>query len=259
MRSRSRSALSLLPYALDGRQRRAARRDVRVGSDRGRACCGPATASASGSARTPGVLLLLVLCSAAALLAARDRDRRSRVASGQPGDPTVHAPFYAPLRAKLLQLLFYNGRPPDQGSRSDRTNAHWGIGIPAVGGPNLDYSQRLGAPTRYPHDALFYHDGVCICGKRDTTTGCQENAIVYVALPDAKFDSAGHWQRATPDSTACVPVYLQLDLAQLPCYGAFSRSATQRRWLRPRRGRLLGTDSFTLSVPHPVATWCACT
>lgn len=188
-----------------------------------------------GQRENAGRLLLLILCPLLLYwqLATAIDDQVALA-----GDPTVHASFYAPLRAKLLQLS--HGRPIRV--EVPLTNAHWESAYLPGGPISIARGWERQLDTRY--DALFYHDGFVASVYHHWL---QENAIVYVALPDAKFDSAGQQERRLIDGG--VP-YLQ-QIWHSSRWRLFAvRDATPLAQA-PARMLHIGTDSFTLSVPHP--------
>ncbi len=153
------------------------------------------------------------------------------------GDPTVQASFYAPLRAELLRLAA--GRPIR--IEVPLTNAHWeSVYLP--GGPiSIARGWERQLDTRY--DSLFY-------GRLSASayrSWLHANAIAYVALPNAKLDSAGEQER-------------RLIAAGLPYLRQVWGSANWRLFAvrdatplaqAPARMLAIGGDSFTLQAPRP--------
>jgi hypothetical protein len=151
------------------------------------------------------------------------------------GDPTVHASFYSPLRSELLRLA--KGRPIRV--EVPLTNSHWeSVYLP--GGPiSIARGWERQLDTRY--DQLFY-GRLSAGGYRRWLS---ENAIAYVALPDAKLDSAGQQERRL------------IDRGQ-PYLAEVWRSARWRLFAvrhatpiaqAPAQMLAIGVDSFTLEVP----------
>lgn len=153
------------------------------------------------------------------------------------GDPTVHASFYAPLREELLRLA--GGRPIRV--EVPLTNAHWeSVYLP--GGPiSIARGWERQLDTRY--DQLFYGHLSAGAYRR----WLSENAIAYVALPDAKLDSAGQEERRLIDRG-------QPYLKEV-WHGARWRLFAVRHATpiaqAPARMLRIGVDSFTLEVPFP--------
>lgn len=154
------------------------------------------------------------------------------------GDPTVHASFYAPLRTELLRLS--HGRPIRV--EVPLTNAHWESAY-LLGGPiSIARGWERQLDTRY--DALFYRQGLTANAYR---LWLRDNAIVYVALPDAKLDSAGQQERRLIDGGLA---YLQ-QVWHSPRWRLFAVRNPTPLAQPPARMLHLGTDSFTLQVPRP--------
>jgi hypothetical protein len=152
-------------------------------------------------------------------------------------DPTVQASFYAPLRAELLRLAA--GRPIRV--EVPLTNAHWeSVYLP--GGPiSIARGWERQLDTRY--DALFY---------RRLSAGEYQhwlalNAIDYVALPNAKLDSAGIEEQRL--IAAGLP-YLR-EVWGNPHWRLFALRDPTPLAQAPARMLAIGVDSFTLAVPRP--------
>ncbi|HEY2537773.1 MAG TPA: hypothetical protein VGI24_12435 [Solirubrobacteraceae bacterium] len=104
------------------------------------------------------------------------------------GDPSVHASYYAPLRAELRTLT--GGRRaivevPMMGSHGEAAYlaGHDGVALARGWERQLD--------TRYAH--LFYVPGLSAGGYE---AWLRANRVVYVALPDVRLDEAGHAEGA---------------------------------------------------------------
>jgi hypothetical protein len=154
------------------------------------------------------------------------------------GDHTVRASFYMPLRAELLQLT--RGRPIRV--EVPMTNAHWeSVYLP--GGPiSIARGWERQLDTRY--DALLYRDGLTASAYR---RWLDENAVGYVALPDAKLDSAGQEEGRLIDGG--LPYLRQVWHSSR--WRLFAvRDATPLAQA-PARMLQVGADSFTLQVPRP--------
>jgi hypothetical protein len=153
------------------------------------------------------------------------------------GDPTVQASFYAPLRVELLRLAA--GRPIRV--EVPLTNAHWESAYLPGGPISIARGWERQLDTRY--DGLFYRRLSAGTYRRWLAA----NAIAYVALPNAKLDSAGEQER-------------RLIAGGLPYLRQVWSSAGWRLFaLRdatplaqaPARMLAIGVDSFTLKVPRP--------
>lgn len=154
------------------------------------------------------------------------------------GDPTVRASFYAPVRAELLRLAH---RRPIR-VEVPLTGAHWeSVYLP--GGPiSIARGWERQLDTRY--GALFYAQEVGAAAYRRWLS---TNAISYVALPQARLDSAGRQER-------------RLIVSGLPYLREVWHSSRWRLFAvrdatplaqAPAQMLQIGPDSFTLRVPRP--------
>lgn len=103
-------------------------------------------------------------------------------------DPTVQASYYAPLRAELLTLA---GGAPIR-VEVPLTGAHWESAY-LPGGP-ISIARGWERQLDVRFGALFY--GPSLAGARRLSASAYRrwlsaNAIAYVAVPDARLDSAG--------------------------------------------------------------------
>ncbi|HEX3692886.1 MAG TPA: hypothetical protein VHU13_06035 [Solirubrobacteraceae bacterium] len=99
------------------------------------------------------------------------------------GDPAVKASYYAPLLAELRRLTL--GRPTIV--EVPLTKAHWESAyLPWHDGVRLARGWERQLDTRYA--ALFYRPTLTAAAYR---AWLASNRVRYVALPDAKLDSAG--------------------------------------------------------------------
>lgn len=154
------------------------------------------------------------------------------------GDPTVHASFYTPLRAALLRLS--HGRPVRV--EVPMTNAHWESAYLPGGPISIARGWERQLDTRY--DALFYRDRLTASAYR---RWLDANAIAYIALPDAKLDSAGQAERRLIDGG--LPYLRQVWHSSR--WRLFAvRDATPLAQA-PAQTLQIGADSFTLDVPRP--------
>jgi hypothetical protein len=104
------------------------------------------------------------------------------------GDPSVHASYYAPLRAELHQLT--------DGGRTivevPLTGAHWEAAyLAGQNGVALARGWERQLDTRYA--ALFYSSSLTPTAY---AAWLRENRVTYVALPDARLDYAGRKEGA---------------------------------------------------------------
>lgn len=153
------------------------------------------------------------------------------------GDPTVDASYYRPLRAELLRLA--DSRPIRV--EVPLTNAHWESAFLPGGPISIARGWERQLDTRY--DALFYRAGLSAAEYRHWLA---TNAIAYVALPDAKLDSAGQEERRLID--AGLPYLRQVwASARWRLYAV--RDATPLAQA-PAQMLAVGTDSFTLRAPR---------
>lgn len=98
------------------------------------------------------------------------------------GDPTVHRSYYAPLITELQRLS--GGRPTRV--EIPMTGAHWEAAFVPGDGLMLARGWERQLDTRY--DALFYRPHLTAAAYR---RWLEENAVSYVAIPNARLDSAG--------------------------------------------------------------------
>jgi hypothetical protein len=132
------------------------------------------------------------------------------------GDPSVHAAYYAPLRAELRSLT--------RGRRTivevPLTGAHWeAADLAGRDGIALARGWERQLDTRYAH--LFYEPHLTAAAYRAWLT---ENRVAYVALPDVRLDEAG---RAEGALIARGLPYLH-ELWRSPHWRLFAFDATSR-------------------------------
>jgi hypothetical protein len=104
------------------------------------------------------------------------------------GDPSVHASYYAPLRAELSALT--------HGRRTivevPLTGAHWeAANLAGHDGIALARGWERQLDTRYAH--LFYEPRLTASGYE---AWLRANRVAYVALPDVRLDEAGQAEGA---------------------------------------------------------------
>jgi hypothetical protein len=106
------------------------------------------------------------------------------------GDPSVHASYYAPLRAELRRLDgARGGRVPSKHTIVEvpLTGAHWEAAyLAGHDGLALARGWERQLDTRY--GALFYRLGLTAAAY---AAWLSENRVSYVALPDVRLDEAG--------------------------------------------------------------------
>jgi hypothetical protein len=105
------------------------------------------------------------------------------------GDPSVHAAYYAPLRAELRKLI--GTRPPRPPRRTivevPLTGAHWEAAhLAGHDGVALARGWERQLDTRYA--TLFYSSPLTPAAYE---AWLRENRVGYVALPDVRLDYAG--------------------------------------------------------------------
>lgn len=162
------------------------------------------------------------------------------------GDPTVHASFYAPLRAELLRLSRGAGGQGAGGGNPIRvevpmTNAHWESVYLPGGSISIARGWERQLDTRY--DALFYGDRLSRSTYRHWLN---ENAIAYVALPAAKLDSAGQEERRLIVNG--LPYLQQVWHSQR--WRLFAVHNATPLVHAPAQMLQIGADSFTLQAPR---------
>ncbi|HLI31714.1 MAG TPA: hypothetical protein VKU89_03085 [Solirubrobacteraceae bacterium] len=154
------------------------------------------------------------------------------------GDRTVKRTFYAPLIAELQRLS--RGRPTRV--EIPMTGAHWEAAYLPGGGLMLARGWERQLDTRY--NALFYRPQLSASAYRRWLL---ENAVSYVALPQARLDSAGR-----PEG--------RLIRAGLPYLHRLWRNRDWRLYAvehaaplvqAPARLLELGPQSLLVSAPHP--------
>lgn len=159
------------------------------------------------------------------------------------GDPAVQASFYAPLRAELLRRAGGVGGHPIR-VEVPLTGAHWeSVYLP--GGPiSIARGWERQLDTRY--GAVFYRRRLSGARYR---SWLHANAIAYVALPDARLDSAGEQERrlitgSHPPLPYLRQVWRSADWRLFAVRDATPLAQAPARMLR------VGTDSFVLQAPR---------
>ena len=152
------------------------------------------------------------------------------------GDPSVHAAYYTPLLAELTSLA--HGRPLRV--EIPLTAAHW----------EADYVAARFPIARGWERQLDTHDAGLFYGAKLTPAAYQawlsDNAVAYVAVPDARLDSAARQEARV---IAGRPAYLQ------PVWRSRHWTVYAVRGATPLAGApatltALGTDRFTLAFPR---------
>jgi hypothetical protein len=154
------------------------------------------------------------------------------------GNPSVSASYYAPLNAELLRLAA--GRPVRV--EVPMTEAHWeSVYLPEHSQILLARGWERQLDTRY--DALFYRPGLTPSAYR---SWLDQNAVSYVALPDAPLDSAG---RQEGRLVAGGLPYL-LGVWHSAHWRLFAVRGATALAQSPARLSSVGPQSFTLRAPR---------
>jgi hypothetical protein len=154
------------------------------------------------------------------------------------GDPSVNASYYAPLLGELQHRA--HGAPLRV--EVPQTGAHWeSVHLPEHGSILLARGWERQLDTRYA--ALFYAPTLTPAAYR---AWLYENAISYVALPDARLDFSGVAEgrliaRGLP--------YLR-EVWRSPHWRLFAVAGALGLAAAPARLDAVGADSFTLAAPR---------
>lgn len=158
------------------------------------------------------------------------------------GDPTVEASFYAPLRSELLSLTH---RSPIR-VEVPLTGAHWASAYLPGGPISIARGWERQLDVRYGRP--FYGpslDGATSVSPTAYKRWLSVNAISYVALPRARFDSAGRAEAQLIERG--VPylreVWRSRDWRLLEVIGGTPIAQ------RPARATFVGADSFAVYAP----------
>jgi hypothetical protein len=154
------------------------------------------------------------------------------------GTPSVNASYYAPLGGELQRLA--HGRPLRV--EVPMTEGHWESVYLAEHPPILlarGWERQL--DIRY--DGLFYSPGLSAASY---TSWLRENAVSYVALPDARLDTAGEQEgRLLAGGLPSV-----LEVWRSSHWRLFAVRDPTALAQPPALLRAVGDDSFTLQAPH---------
>jgi hypothetical protein len=156
------------------------------------------------------------------------------------GDPTVDASFYSPLRAELLKLAA--GKPIRV--EIPLTGAHWESAYLPGGPISIARGWERQLDTRY--GALFYRRGLTAAAYR---RWLQENAVAYVALPDARLDSAGQ-QEARLITGSHPPLPYLREAWRSQRWRLFAVQHAKPLAQPPAKMLSIGVDSFALTAPR---------
>jgi hypothetical protein len=154
------------------------------------------------------------------------------------GTPSVNASYYAPLAGELQRLA--HGRPLRV--EVPMTEGHWESVYLAERPPILlarGWERQL--DIRY--NELFYRPGLSAASY---TSWLRQNAVSYVALPDARLDVAGVQEgRLLARGLASV-----LEVWRSSHWRLFAVRDPTALAQPPALLRAVGDDSFTLQAPH---------
>ncbi len=155
------------------------------------------------------------------------------------GDPSVNASYYAPLLGELQHRA--HGAPLRV--EVPQTGAHWeSVYLPEHGSILLARGWERQLDTRYA--ALFYAPRLTPAAYR---AWLYENAVSYVALPDARLDFSG---AAEGRLIARGLPYLRA-VWRSPHWRLFAVVGAPGLAAAPARLTAVGAASFTLAVPRP--------
>jgi hypothetical protein len=169
------------------------------------------------------------------------------------GDQTVKASFYAPLRRELLRLAAGGAgghRAGGDGVGGDPirievplTGAHWEAVFLPSGEISIARGWERQLDTRY--DALFYRRSLKAAAYR---RWLDANAISYVALPNARLDSAGQQELRLIAARTPLP-YLR-EVWRSGHWRLFEVLRPTPLAQAPARMLSIGVDSFSLLTPR---------
>lgn len=205
----------------------------------GALCAGPLAALVLAGGSQARRRLLLVL--APFLLYWQVNAPVANVASGA-SDPAVHASYYAPLLAEFRALgIGYGGRP----ARVEvvPTRDHWEARWVA---PRVAIARGWERQLDIHRNALFYEHPAPL-GAARYRQWLSENAISYIALPDAPLDYAA---RGEARVLAQRPAYLR-EVWHSAHWRLFAVLGARPLAEAPAVLTRLVSDSFTLFLPRP--------
>jgi hypothetical protein len=157
-------------------------------------------------------------------------------------DPAVHAAYYAPLLGELRALgVGYSARP----ARVEvvPTRDHWEARFLA---PHVAIARGWERQLDTHRNGLFYSASAPLTAAA-YRAWLEENAISYVALPDAPLDYAA---KAEAKLLAGAPAYLH-ELWRSSHWRLFAVRAAGPLVEPPAMLTRLASDSFTVAVPRP--------
>ena len=157
-------------------------------------------------------------------------------------DPAVHASYYAPLLGELRALgLGYAARP----ARIEvvPTRDHWEARFLA---PHVAIARGWERQLDIHRNGLFYRASPRLTAA-SYRAWLSENAISYVALPDAPLDYAA---RAEAKLLEGAPPYLH-EVWHAAHWRLFAVQAASPLIEQPATLTRLGSDSFTVTAPRP--------
>jgi len=157
-------------------------------------------------------------------------------------DPAVHASYYAPLLSELRALgVGYAARP----ARIEvvPTRDHWEARFLA---PHVAIARGWERQLDIHRNGLFYRASPRLTAA-SYRAWLSENAISYVALPDAPLDYAA---RAEAKLLEGAPPYLH-EVWHAAHWRLFAVQAASPLIEQPATLTRLGSDSFTVTAPRP--------
>lgn len=157
-------------------------------------------------------------------------------------DPAVHASYYAPLLSELRALgVGYAARP----ARIEvvPTRDHWEARFLA---PHVAIARGWERQLDIHRNGLFYRASPRLTAA-SYRAWLSENAISYVALPDAPLDYAA---RAEAKLLEGAPPYLH-EVWRAAHWRLFAVQAASPLIEQPATLTRLGSDSFTVTAPRP--------
>jgi hypothetical protein len=157
-------------------------------------------------------------------------------------DPAVHASYYAPLLGELRALgVGYSARP----ARVEvvPTRDHWEARFVA---PHVAIARGWERQLDIHRNGLFYPASAELTAAA-YRAWLSENAISFIALPDAPLDYAA---KAEAKLLAGAPSYLR-EIWRSPHWRLFAVREAAPLAQAPAVLTRLGNDSFTVSVPRP--------
>jgi len=168
-------------------------------------------------------------------------------------DPAVHASYYAPLLGELRTLGVGYGSPPTRPARIEvvPTRNHWEARWMA---PHVMLARGWERQLDIERDALFYDEAKTPLSPARYRRWLANEAISYVALPDAPLDYSAKGEarllRGVGESPGGrAPSYLR-EIWRSAHWRLFAVLNPQPLVGAPASMTALSTDSFTVSAPR---------